>query len=62
MKEIKQNRLGVAWNDFQKEVAYGLKNYLLIKVSKSQSRTVKSMWRRGCTASDAISYVILSAK
>lgn len=57
-----KNKKGVLWGDFSQEVAHALKHYLLIKVSKSQGKKIVSMWRQGYSATDAISYVILSSK
>lgn len=56
-----RNKHGKTWGEYDKEIAFAMKNYLLIKVSKSQYRTAKSMWRKGNTVSDIVSYIILSS-
>jgi len=62
MNTESKNKQGKTWAEYDKEIAHVMKNYLLIKVSKAQYRTAKSMWRKGYDVSDITSYIILSAK
>ena len=57
--ELKVN--AITWQAFSTEVGDRLKNYFLITPSKSQVKTVKSMWRKGHSVSDAVSYILLSS-
>jgi hypothetical protein len=62
MTNQKVNRQGKTWEEYDKEIAFALKNYLLIKPTKAQYKKSKSMWRQGYTISDITSYIILSSK
>ena len=63
MKIISQdtNLLGKTWLEYDKEIGSRLKNYLLITPTKSQLKKAKSMWRKGHTEADIVSYIILSS-
>lgn len=51
----------LSWDDFQKECADRLKQYVLIKLTVKHVKLARKLWREGYSVADAVGMLILNS-